>query len=295
MNAPPAAVRYATWQSLTDVTGDGRPDLVFAKNGKLWVARNHPGAGGSTTLGAGQAVAQLSDSTFANGAFETRTATNNRFTYGADHRNIDEVWRQAIDVNGDGRIDIIDAAEEADRWVVYLNTPGAAPSCVKWERRSYSISRLHLHLQQRGHLLPPAHLPLARRFTGRDRVVGACWISNGPLNDPPWSPYPAGWSNGSCGSVPEPAALHRSRGDVHRVGGDRRQRRRVPRRRLQLVTGRSRVDGTAVVHGFRRREGQHAAGVQSAAPPGRRQQRGCRPQCARHADRRGASTRSPRP
>jgi hypothetical protein len=108
-----AGVGYATWQSLTDVTGDGRPDLIYRKNGALWVALNRPAAGGSTTLGANQAVAQLSDATFANGAFETRTATNNRFTYGADNRNVDHVWRQAIDVNGDGRVDIIDAAEEA--------------------------------------------------------------------------------------------------------------------------------------------------------------------------------------
>lgn len=30
------------------------------------------------------------------------------------------MWRQEIDVNGDGRIDIIDAAEEAGHWVVPL-------------------------------------------------------------------------------------------------------------------------------------------------------------------------------
>jgi Papain fold toxin 1, glutamine deamidase len=92
VNAPSAGVGYATWQSLTDVTGDGRPDLVFPRNGKLWVACNRPGSGGTTTLGAGQAVAPLADATFAEGAFEARAATNNRFTYGASHVNVDKVW-----------------------------------------------------------------------------------------------------------------------------------------------------------------------------------------------------------
>ena len=37
--------------------------------------------------------------------------------------NSDMMWRQSIDVNGDGRLDLIDAQESAGGWVVYLNTP----------------------------------------------------------------------------------------------------------------------------------------------------------------------------
>ena len=185
-----AGVGYATWQSLTDVTGDGRPDLIYRKNGALWVALNRPAAGGSTTLGANQAVAQLSDATFANGAFETRTATNNRFTYGADNRNVDHVWRQAIDVNGDGRVDIIDAAEEAGYWVVYLNTPGAGPSGVTWVRRTFSITQLRQDLEARGHWMFDDFVPLSRRFTGRDRHINACWQFDGTN----WVPFPGGWN-----------------------------------------------------------------------------------------------------
>ncbi len=198
VNAPSGGSRYATWQSLTDVTGDGRPDMVFRKSGKLWVARNRPGAGGSTSLGAGQPVSQLFDTTFASGAFETRAATNNRFTYGANHQNVDEVWRQALDVNGDGRVDIVDAAEEEGRWVIYLNTPGTAASGVKWERRSYSIAQLRHHLQVRGHRLASNHLPLARRFTSRDRTVNACWKFDGAH----WVEFPGGWNTHQCFGVP---------------------------------------------------------------------------------------------
>ena len=107
IDVPTPGIGYTSWQSLTGVTGDGRPDIVFPKNGKLSVALNRPGSGGTTTLGAGQDVAQLSDATFATGPFEVRVATNNRFTYGANNRNVDEVWRQAIDVNGDGYPDVV--------------------------------------------------------------------------------------------------------------------------------------------------------------------------------------------
>ena len=38
------------WQSLTDVTGDGRPDLVYQTNNKLHVAVNSPAQGGGTSI-----------------------------------------------------------------------------------------------------------------------------------------------------------------------------------------------------------------------------------------------------
>ena len=181
---------YVTWQSLTDVTGDGRPDLVFKKDGKLWVARNLPSTGGSSIFGD---VGPLSDATLSSGAFEQRFATNNRFNY--INANIDQVWRQAIDVNGDGRIDIIDAAEEPGHWVVYLNTPGPGPSGVTWVRRSISIAELYHHMYIRGLNVQDNYVPLASRYTGHDQTVGACWIYQGTQ----WLDYPQGFGAFPCG------------------------------------------------------------------------------------------------
>ncbi len=183
VNAPVTGDRYAMWQTLTDVTGDGRPDLVFKRNDKLWVAHNRPAPGGKTTLGVGgQAIAQLSDATFANGAFSTHTTTLRRFWFGTANRNIVNVWRQAIDVNGDGRIDIVDAAEQADHWVVYLNTPGG-PTGVKWERRSFRVKRLRAALVSRGHVIDGDHVPLSRRTTGVSSEVMVCLKRNGTKLD----------------------------------------------------------------------------------------------------------------
>ncbi len=197
VNAPVSGQRYAMWQSLTDVTGDGRPDLVFAKNDKLWVAHNRAAPDRKTTLGVGfQAIAQLADTTFANGALATHSSAQRRFAYGPANRNTTNVWRQAIDVNGDGRIDIIDAAEQNDRWVVYLNTPGG-PSGVKWVKRSFSVINLRAALTSSGHQIEGPHVPLARRATGTNVKTWECWRWNGSQ----WQWYAAGFANHRCEGV----------------------------------------------------------------------------------------------
>jgi RHS repeat-associated protein len=195
---PGAGVPYATWQSLTDVTGDGRPDLVFSKNGKMWLAPNRPGPNGTTSL-TDIAPSPLSDTTLTAGAFETRRTTNNRFSYGTGEANQEEVWRQAIDFNGDGRVDIVDAGEQPGAWVVYLNTPGPSGSGVTWVRRVVSTADMVHHMSLRGLDIQGDYLPLARRFTSRDHHDGACLKSNGTV----WEDYSAGWGTPVCGSIPQ--------------------------------------------------------------------------------------------
>ena len=204
VNAPVAGERYAMWQTLIDVTGDGRPDLVFKKNDKLWIAYNAPGLNGQTTLGAGnQGIVQLSDATFANGAFSTQTSVHKRFAYAPANRNTTEIWRQAIDVNGDGRIDIIDAAEEPGHWVIYLNTPGG-PTGVQWQRRSFSIETIRETLVSNGHVIDGDYVPLSRRATGADGKMWQCWRWNGTQ----WNWYPDGFFNHRCLGVENELTAH---------------------------------------------------------------------------------------
>lgn len=194
-NVPEAGDRYATWQTLTDFNGDGRPDLVFKRNGKLWIAKNQAAPNGATTLGVGpQALVQLSDNTFNQGGVATQSSSQARFNLGPANRNTTDVWRMAIDINGDGRIDIIDAAEEADHWVVYLNTPGG-PSGVQWQRRSFSVKSLREMLTSLGHVINGNHLPLSRRATGNSNLnIWQCWRwENGE-----WNWYSTGFSNHRC-------------------------------------------------------------------------------------------------
>ncbi|AKQ68271.1 hypothetical protein A176_005183 [Myxococcus hansupus] len=191
---PGSEIGATTRQSLTDVTGDGLPDLVNTQGGKLWVSLNRPNATGATTLGT--LNAQLQDSTFTSGPFESRAATAVRFPNDIGTTSKDRVWRQAMDVNGDGRIDLVDAAETPGRWVIYLNTPGTGPSGVKWVRRSYSTAAVSTLLTHLGHTLPGGRLPLSSRFSGRDRTVRQCWRWNDQTLQ--WSPH----TGSSCGPVP---------------------------------------------------------------------------------------------
>ena len=197
VNVPEQGDRYAMWQTLIDFTGDGRPDLIFKKNNTLWIAKGLPAPGGATTFGVGaQALAQLTDSTLTSGPISTQSSLKARFQYAPANRNTTDVWRQAIDVNGDGRIDIIDAAEEADHWVIYLNTPGS-PSGIKWERRSFSVKSLRATLTSYGHKIEGDHVPLSRRATGTNIQTWECWR----WENNKWNWYSAGFQNHRCQGV----------------------------------------------------------------------------------------------
>ena len=73
---PSGSLGYAsaTWQSLTDVTGDGRPDLVFKQGNQLVVAPNLAASGGVATFGSVVPLTNLSA-----GPFEKRASSLPRF------------------------------------------------------------------------------------------------------------------------------------------------------------------------------------------------------------------------
>ncbi len=190
--------RYNMWQTLLDVTGDGRPELVFKQNGNLWMAFNRPALGGNTTLGILQGsvgVRQLSDATFGNRPLAMHMATSPR--YSTTGQNTVEVWRQAVDVNADGRIDVVDAKEIANAWVVYVNTPGGSTGII-WQRRLLSTTKLAQDLAAAGHSLNNNQVALSRRSSGRNNKSAVCWRWNdavgqwtvAPLNSCPQSTFP---------------------------------------------------------------------------------------------------------
>lgn len=167
---PPFGTDYSTDLMLTDVTGDGRPDLVTLSNGSLTVARN---TSSSSTISFSNPL-PLADGVMTPRALEAHTLSNPRYH---STSNVDMTWRQAIDVNGDGRMDIVDAGEQAGHWVVYLNTPDPAdPRNTRWARRAYSVSALAQDLRARGMMIDNNFLPLAQRTTFRDQATFKCWI-----------------------------------------------------------------------------------------------------------------------
>src|SRR5262249_32713219 len=106
---------------------------------------------------------------------------------------------QAIDVNGDGRIDRIDAAEEVGHWVVYLNTPDPAdPGHPLWQRRTLSTQWLAARLQAQGVLIDPNHGALAHRSTAPAVTTRTCRIGDGKA----WTQTDGWWVPGKCVGPP---------------------------------------------------------------------------------------------
>jgi hypothetical protein len=185
----------ATTQNLIDVTGDGRPDLVYKQNGQLAVAPNLPGSNGSTVLGASVA---FNDNTFTRPVMDARTSAFDRFNAPVHTVNGDDVWTQIIDVNGDGRLDIIDASEKPYHWIVYLNTPDPGPSGIKWVRRAYNVTNLYNEFTSRGLVgNGQGWLPLSRRTTGLDYGEWRCWDWDSALGKYTISPNPITYTNPS--------------------------------------------------------------------------------------------------
>lgn len=191
---PPADPKYTqsqgsvTVQNLVDINGDGRPELTYVDHGQLRAMLNQPqpdGAGAATYFPGNIALSGgASGATNAQiGALETRSSQTTRDSqvvngvYGGYNFNTDMTWRQLIDVNGDGRLDIIDAKEEAGSWVVYLNTPAPnAPLEVLWQRRTISIAPMVKHLTDAGYEVSSKYLPLSQRQTGAKVQFRTCWV-----------------------------------------------------------------------------------------------------------------------
>ncbi|HEY0986549.1 MAG TPA: hypothetical protein VGD80_05820, partial [Kofleriaceae bacterium] len=189
----PPGFSYASGLSLLDITGDGLPDVVkFTRDPA-------PSLAGFRDWMHSMDAFVLSDSVLAPTPIDVRALQQIRYQ-GA--LNVDQVWRQAIDVNGDGRIDIIDANEESGRWVIYLNVPNATDARFgHWEKRSYSTQRIAELLQARGFAIDPSKVPLAQRTTTRDRTVRHCLMWD--VGAFAWVERPRGFQTGQCIGPPQ--------------------------------------------------------------------------------------------
>lgn len=135
---------FSTWSKLVDITGDGIPDNLQFDGNSLYILRDWTHAG---------TLQRLTDSVLPSKSIETRTVQHPRYQ---TVFNVEKLWRQDIDVNGDGRIDVIDASEQAGHWVVYLNVPNPSdPGRPQWARFSYSTQALSQQLQSRGFDIDP--------------------------------------------------------------------------------------------------------------------------------------------
>jgi len=199
---------HETWQNLIDLNGDGRPDLVYRDGDDLRVSYNTASGSNTHFDAVGQKITGVTGAP-TSGPLELRTSPFDRssiLSFGDPNQVL--LWRQMIDVNGDGRLDLIDALEEIGSWVVYLNTPSPTdPRQIKWERRTISTASIEARLREAGfHVPPPSshfdYLPLGRQTSGRGFVSDICyrWQSD-PANGGAFGwvdQGDAGFSEGHC-------------------------------------------------------------------------------------------------
>src|SRR5262249_6983869 len=133
-----------TTNAVVDLTGDGRADLIYVKNNKLYIATNRPtGDGGQYfDLTALPQPTNVFGPPFRFLDYVTATSVDPDPDTGDDHGVTEHVWRQLIDMNGDGRLDVVDALEEPGHWVVYLNKPTGFIGRMTWVRKSIDVSSL---------------------------------------------------------------------------------------------------------------------------------------------------------
>lgn len=162
----PSVSWYATVQTLRDVNGDGVADMVFSENGALQIARGIVSVGGGISF---DSPVPLGDGpiTISGGIDSKAVIHDTRGSDDHDHVDIEQVWREMIDVNGDGRLDIVDGQEVANEWTIYLNTPSNGPSGVLWQKRAIDLHTLRGWLSAERDTGSDDHLELAHRYTAR--------------------------------------------------------------------------------------------------------------------------------
>lgn len=187
---PPPATDAATVQNLIDINGDGRPDFLYRDPNSLTsmvALLNKPSsANPRKSIFNTNALATSSVTEFK--TYQTQSTIRQMDVDGTSNDLL--VWTQMIDMNADGRIDLVVANETWNAWVVYLNKPDQQdPNLVAWERHEIDIRPLLQYLPTSPATLVQSgsgvFLPLSSTVTGHDLSFNHCWQQRGGSSD--WS------------------------------------------------------------------------------------------------------------
>jgi len=171
-----------TAQTLLDFNGDGRVDVVtihptltsfnrpfdggapnpnpFESDGTAMLPQSMRGGGGLVL------PENLIHSTVPNGATRHDRATQT---------SINDTLRMLIDMNGDGRLDVVEtSAADTDHWIIHLNTPDPSnPKNGIWVDISVPVTAMRAALNTTG--LTFGRVPLTRTTSVRN-VFAHCWF-----------------------------------------------------------------------------------------------------------------------
>ncbi len=168
-----------TVHAIRDMTGDGLPDLVFEKGGRLFMVANVTSPSGSRLDGTPVDIAAPFPYL---GLEVTRRPVH---ASQAANMVVTETWVQLADVNGDGRLDIIDAlgGMNDQYWRVFLNFPHPVlgPRAIQWRTQQVYIDSLRAWLDHNAHQIDlpmpggqGRRLPITRTRTGSESLEARC-------------------------------------------------------------------------------------------------------------------------
>jgi RHS repeat-associated protein len=199
-----------TLKGFYDVNGDGRPDIVYGHGtsftsvgGRLALATPQPGgtlafadAGYFNPSPTSQPDLDPRHVPPIRGTQVSRSITTPVGAKGSKLAYVQNlISTQIIDMNGDGRPDVLTSEESQDNWVLYLNTPDPDnANNIVWKRSTIPTATIRQHLTDAGLTLDPGQpVPLSRSFTSKTITLHNCWQKVGSA----WQESLDGYTNGS--------------------------------------------------------------------------------------------------
>jgi RHS repeat-associated protein len=165
-----------------DLNGDGLPDFFLQGTG------TYTNSGGTS----------FAAPTGMMGTFVPVSVTSPVGAAYARKDNTTDVLSQYIDINGDGRVDFIDAGVDKDHWILHLNTPDATnPANVVWKTVSLSTANVRQALLAQGFAGLDSYTPLSRTRTVHDQTFAHCWQPDSWSSPTSWVTYFFGWLHSS--------------------------------------------------------------------------------------------------
>lgn len=171
-------------QRLIDLTGDGRPDLIT----EVGMFTNRPADfNGSTGF--------TLQSSYGLPTTEEYSTLNLYRSPGTPDVLINQVdvLKMHIDINGDGRMDFIDAATDLNKWIVHLNVPDPTDPnksldvirTISTDPMRDAVNRLSrpLGIVRIGN----EPMPISRTTLVEDTTFDTCWKWTVVFNMPAWS------------------------------------------------------------------------------------------------------------
>jgi RHS repeat-associated protein len=152
-----------TTQAFIDVNGDARPDFLS----EVGFYPNVPGPDGTTAFAPRQAF-----------PIDAREKTHSTIFNSSIYRNndptVNDTLRQLIDMNGDGRLDVVETVlPDIDHWIIHLNKPDPTdPRKSIFVDIKIPVARMRLALGSTG--LSFGRVPLARNTTVPEQYAH-CW------------------------------------------------------------------------------------------------------------------------